>query len=247
MNSLSVVIPTYNERKRLPRTLEDVVSFLDREFKGRSEIIISDSGSKDGTLDYIHSLKSNVPIKVVAMPTREGKGAGVKLGMLKASRDFVVFMDADNSTKILQIKKLLPYTKDFEVVIGSRYAGEKIQIKQSFFRRFASRAGNLVIQKMTDLKVKDTQCGFKLFSHKACTEIFSSLVTKGWGFDVEVLMRAQELGYKIKEVPIYWSDSKGSTVGGLGDFVKTLREVFEISRKVKSIEQKNIQNPRDQK
>lgn len=231
---LSVVIPTFNEIKRLPATYESIVKYLTTK-EIDSEIIFSDGGSNDGTNQYITSLmekSSPIPIKAVFDKTREGKGAGVKKGMLLSCGDWVLFMDADNSTKIDELDKLLIYRDEYQVIIGSRYAGIEAQVKQNIIRRFVSRSGSLFIRTLLGINIQDTQCGFKLFEKKAAREIFSKLQTKGWGFDVEALLLAKKLSYKIKEVPVKWRDSEGSHLRAGRDSIKTLIEVIHILRTV---------------
>lgn len=226
---LSVVIPTFNEIKRLPKTFEEVKSYLAKNFD-ESEIIISDGGSNDGTREYIDSLVTDagaVKVESVIDLKREGKGVGVKKGMLKASGEWVLFMDADNSTKIKEIEKLLVFTDEFEVVIGSRYAGIVAQVKQNFIRRFISRAGSAIIRSIVGMNIKDTQCGFKLFSKKSSDQVFGKLQTKGWGFDVEALLLAKKFGFKIKEVPVNWRDAEGSHLSPFSDSINSLREIIK--------------------
>jgi dolichyl-phosphate beta-glucosyltransferase len=232
--NFSIIIPAYNEEKRLPKTLIQVADFL-RENYPNSEIIISDDGSTDGTVAYVRTFKSKIPVRIVQGPKRSGKGAAVKIGMLAAQGDWVLFMDADSSTTINQLKKLVPFTGEAEVLIGSRYAGTEVKIKQSFLRRIVSRVGNLVIRLLTSLNINDTQCGFKMFSKEASKRIFTLLETKGWGFDVEVLMLARKLGYKIKEIPVVWRNSAGSHLRGVDDLVETFEEVLKIRKRVRSL------------
>ncbi len=232
MKSLSVVIPTYNERKRLPKTLSDIIAYLqDNEIS--SEIIISDSASTDGTQEFAQSFESKIPIKIIEDKVRQGKGYGVKVGMLEATKDWVLFMDADNSTKIREIAKFDKYIEENQVIIGSRYKGREAERKQNIFRRIISRAGNRFIDMLTGLNFHDTQCGFKLFRRDAAEKIFSGLQTKGWGFDVEVLLLAQKLGFKIAEVPVIWRDAEGSHLRAGRDSIKTFFEIIKISRMVK--------------
>lgn len=233
---LSVIIPTFNEANRLPKTLTDVKNYLLKNFD-ESEIIISDGGSNDGTREFIHGVLNptgKLKIKAVYDKNREGKGAGVKKGMLAASGEWVLFMDADNSTRIQEIEKFWLYKNDFQVVIGSRYLGLQAQVKQSILRRFVSRAGSRVIRLIMGLNIKDTQCGFKLFRKDASKDIFGCLQTKGWGFDVEALLLAKQLGYKIKEVPVVWADAEGSHLRAGKDSFKTLFEVIHILRIINS-------------
>jgi len=232
---ISVIIPTYNESRRLPKTYKSVISYLNKNFE-EAEVIISDGGSTDGTQElikqYCNNKEGRVETRSVIMESREGKGAGVKRGMLQAKYPFVLFMDADNSTSISQIEKLLPFMDRFEVVIGSRYAGLEAKVKQSILRRIISRAGGALIRMITGLRIQDTQCGFKLFTKEASDKIFSSLETYGWGFDIEVLLLATNFGYKIREVPVVWRDSEGSHVRAGQDSISTLIETIKISTKL---------------
>ncbi len=235
MKSLSVVIPTYNERKRLPKTIVEVEKYLLANCPD-SEVIISKAGSTDGTVDYIRNLKLSVPFKLVIVPKREGKGMGVKKGVLKAEKNSVLFMNADNSTSIYELGKFTSYVKDYDVITGSRYAGIKAKIKQSLLRSLVSRLGAFAVRTITGLKFNDTQCGFKLFSKEAAHRIFNNLQTTGWGFDVEVLLRAKKMKMKIIEIPVEWKDSAGSHLRAGRDSWRTFLEVLKIKRNVNKIE-----------
>ena len=232
---LSIVIPTFNERKRLPKTYGSIVSYLKAK-KVNGEIIISDDGSTDGTLDFANSLKGipgQVETRVVSDPKRQGKGAGVKRGILASRGEWVLFMDADNSTHLLEIEKFSPYKKDFDVIIGSRYAEVEQEIKQNIIRQAISRLGAFMVRSFTGLNYKDTQCGFKMFTKKSARDIFSTLEGTGWGFDVEVLFLAKKFGYRVKEVGVIWRDSEGSHLRPGFDSIKTFFEIWAISRRVK--------------
>jgi dolichyl-phosphate beta-glucosyltransferase len=131
--------------------------------------------------------------------------------MLAATGEYRLFMDADYSTPIPEVEKLLASVDKYEVIIGSRYLDKKsIKVRQPFKRRLISRTCNLLIQAMVLPGVKDTQCGFKLFSAEAAERIFPKLKMTGWSFDIEVLAIARQLGYRINEVPVNWFDAKFS-------------------------------------
>jgi dolichyl-phosphate beta-glucosyltransferase len=229
---LSIVIPAYNEARRLPATLASITEYLDlAEFA--AEVIVVDDGSTDGTAEAAKSVPGKaMPPKIIGFEGNRGKGAAVKEGMLAATGDYVLFMDADNSTHITEVEKLLKIAvKDkTPVVIGSRYQdAESIKIKQPWYRVWISRMGNRLIRHTVLPGVLDTQCGFKLFSKKAAKEIAPQLTMTGFSFDMELLVIAKQLGLEIREVPVNWYDTPGKTrVRPLKSSLATLRDLIKI-------------------
>lgn len=247
---LSVVIPAYNEEKRLPDTLQKVRNYLNRQ-NTTYEVVVVNDGSRDRTAQMVKVLISDWPgFRLIDNKENRGKGAVVKQGMLEAKGEWRLFMDADNSTDISEIEKLWPYGKltayssqltaknnkplavsrqpEAEVIIGSRYLkADSIKIKQPILRRMMSRVGNILVRILLGIKSVDTQCGFKLFSAKAAQEIFPLQTIERWGFDMEVLAIAIHRGYKIKEVAVDWYDAEGSQVKKSA-VLKTLKELLAI-------------------
>lgn len=227
---LSIIIPAYNEEKRLPGTLESIAEYL-KQIDKEIEVIVVDDGSSDNTTKVAEKMKSDIKnLKVINYGENRGKGYAVKTGMLAAKGDYTLFMDADNATPITEIEKLWPFASGFEVVIGSRHLKtSNVVIKQPWYRILISRLGNFVIQALLIKGIKDTQCGFKLFSKKAAKEIYSRQKIDRWGFDMEILAIAQKiLGYKIKEVPVSWYNSPDSRLRPIRDGFRTLRELIKI-------------------
>lgn len=225
---LSVVIPAFNEQRRLPETLKKIREYLGSQDYGWEVIIVND-GSKDDTAYAVSTLIYEWPqFKLIDNPQNQGKGAVVKQEMLASRGDWRLFMDADNSTDISEIEKLWPQTKNYQIIAGSRYLEkDSIKIKQPLIRRIVSRLGNWLIRVLLGVNLKDTQCGFKLFSAKAAQEIFPEQTIMRWGFDMEILAIAIKKGYKIKEVAIDWYDAEGSQVKKIAAF-KTLKELIII-------------------
>ncbi len=225
---LTVIIPAFNEEGRLPETLTKVRNYLNHQPYSWEVLVVND-GSKDGTAAVVTDLiKEWSGFRLIDNKENKGKGGVVKQGMMAAKGDWRLFMDADNSTDISEIEKLWAYTKDYEVVIGSRYLkADSIKIKQSFLRRMVSRMGNWLIRVLLGLDIVDTQCGFKLFSAKAAEEIFSKQTIMRWGFDMEILAIAVKHGYEIKEVAVDWYDAEGSQVKKSAA-LKTLKELLII-------------------
>ncbi|MCX8016035.1 MAG: glycosyltransferase family 2 protein [Patescibacteria group bacterium] len=226
---LSVIIPAYNEAERIPKTLLDMDKYLSQA--GFSyEIIVVNDGSKDKTAEVVEKMRPLIKnLKLIDNKFNQGKGGVVAQGMLEAKGLIRLFADADNSTPIEQIEKFFPYFKEgYDVVIGSRAMKDsQLAVKQPFYRQILGRLGNLVIRLLAVPAIKDTQCGFKAFTEQAAEKIFSQLTIKRWGFDVEVLVIARLLGYRIKEVGIRWINDPHSKVKASA-FLEVLTEVLKI-------------------
>lgn len=229
---LSVVIPAYNEAKRIADTLEYTITYLDKHIPSY-EILVADDGSKDQTVQIVKKIMRNTnTLKLLQLGKNQGKGAAVKAGVLASTGKYVLFMDADNSTRIEQIEKMLSIMKeeDASVVIGSRYLRkDSVKIKQPWYRVMIGRVGNWLIRMLIVDNVMDTQCGFKLFKHKAAFELFNRMKIKRFGFDMEILTMAQKVfEFKIIEVPVDWYDAAGSRVRPIKAAIRTFLELIWI-------------------
>lgn len=226
---LSVIIPAYNEEKRIGKTLKVVSNFLDKK-KISYEILIVDDGSRDKTQEVVKAI--NLPhLKILSYGENRGKGYAVYYGVHYAGGKWILFADADNSTPIQQFDSLWAASFDFPVVTGSRYLPEsRIAVRQGVPRIIMSRLGNILVQLLILPGIKDSQCGFKLFERSAAKNIFARQTIWRWGFDMEILRIAKEQGYKIKEVPIRWLNDDQSRLQSRTVFVKTLLELLAIKR-----------------
>lgn len=224
---LSIVIPAYNEEKRLPKTLKSIFEFLKRQDYS-SEVIVVDDGSSDATASEVKNEKLKVKnLRLLTHPKNLGKGAAVRTGVLTARGEFILFTDADGSTPIGEVNKLLPHPLD--IAIGSRYLPQShIKIRQPWYRRFLGLWANKLIQLTLLPGISDTQCGFKLFRANAAKEIFASSTINRWGFDMEILFLAQKRGYRIKEVPIIWVNSPQTRLRPVRSALSTLGELIQI-------------------
>lgn len=228
---LSVIIPAYNEEKRLPKTLREINSYLKKQTY-TSEIIVVSDGSSDKTVEVTRNLVSEIEnLKVLEFKERLGKGFGVKHGMSEAKGEYRIFTDADNSTSIDQVEKMWPeFEAGYDIVIGSRdIKGAVLSVPQPWIRKVVLGGGFKLVRKIIIglWKIKDTQCGFKGFKEKAAQDIFSRITIRHFGFDPEVLVIAKKLGYKIKEIPITWINDAQSKVK-FKSMVKMLFETFKI-------------------
>ena len=225
---LSVIIPCYKEEKRLPNTLKEVDEYLSTQ-DYIYEIIVVDDGSPDQTAEKAEELDIK-NLRVIKNKDNHGKGYVVKQGMLEAKGEYRLFMDADNATSVDQVEKMWPEFKNgYDIVIGSRDIKEAdIAVSQSWIRQRLGDIFNLIVQFVGGLwGIWDTQCGFKGLTKKAVQEIFVQADINRFGFDVEILVIAKKLGYKIKEIPVRWINDPESTVK-FKSMVKMLFEVLKI-------------------
>ena len=227
---LSVIIPSYNEEKRLPRTLREINDYLSRQNFDYEIIVVSD-GSTDRTCEVVESLKSEIKnLKIICEKINRGKGYGVKIGMLNAKGKFRLFTDADNSTPISEIEKFWPeFEKGADIVIASRdLKGAILDPPQTLFRRFVGEVFKYLRKIIVGLwEIQDTQCGFKCFKGEAAEKIFPKCKIERFAFDPEVLLIAKKMGFKIKEVPVYWKNDLQSKVK-FKSMVKMLIDLFKI-------------------
>jgi glycosyltransferase involved in cell wall biosynthesis len=209
--SISIIIPAYNEEKRLPATLVKVQEYLDASNWDFAEILVVDDGSRDGTA----KVASGSGVRLLKNPGNRGKGYSVRHGMLEAKGEWCLFTDADLSSPIGELEKLWGAAgrERAQVAIGSRAVDRSlVGVHQSPLREFSGRVFNLAMRMVTGLPFQDTQCGFKLFESSAARQVFSRQQLDGFGFDVEVLYIAHRLGYKAVEVPVRWDNVEGTKV-----------------------------------
>ena len=229
---LSIVIPAYNEEKRIGATLLAIDKYMEKQ-KYAYEILVVSDGSTDKTVDVVQKYKQLVKnLEVIDNLENKGKGTVVRQGMLAARGKYRIFMDADNSTSLDHAEKIQPFfEKGYHVVIGTRDSkdakGAVQSVKQPFHRILIGNAGNLLIQLLAVPGIWDTQCGFKGFSNKAVEDIFPRLKINRWGFDIEILAIAKRLGYKIGIIPVSWENDPDSHVKLMG-YLNTFRELFII-------------------
>src|SRR3989338_603352 len=228
---LSVVIPAYNEAKRIVPTLKSVFDYLKKQ-NYEYEVLVVNDGSKDNTAEIVQSFQSQVSsLKLIDNKQNRGKAKAVQQGMMAAQGDLRLFMDADNATTIDNLDKMLLHINDgYGIVIASigMKGAEKIG-EELVYRRLLGQLGNLWIRFWAVPDIHDTQRGFKLFTREVAEKIFPKMLTFGWGFDVELLALARKYGYKIKEVPIVWKNAPDSKVN-IWVYPKVLMQTVKIWR-----------------
>jgi len=227
---LSIVIPAYNEEERLPRTVLNLLHWA-RDTQLDCEVVISDDGSTDRTLEVSKLLASTSDRIVVLTNVHKGKGAAVRLGMLNARGRNVLFMDADGATPLTEIDKLLQsLANGADVAVGSRVATMpgQIRVETSFLRQAIGRTFALLVNLCAVQGINDTQCGFKMFKGECLQSIFSRQKLDGFAFDVEILYLAKKMGLTVEEVPVNWYTQAGSKVNLVLDPLKMFCDILKI-------------------
>lgn len=231
MLHLSVVIPAFNEEKRLPQSLHSILTYLKKQ-PYASEIIISDDGSEDRTAALAKELLKEFPHQILMTPQNRGKGHAVRQGMLAANGDYVLFTDADLSTPIEEASRFLErLEKDQDVVIASRdLPDSRVEVHQNFFREAMGKVFNRIACFFAFKGIRDSQCGFKGFRKEVAHKLFGMQKLDGFSFDVEILFLAQKHGYRILELPVIWRNSAQSRVQVLRDPLLMFCDVLRIRR-----------------
>jgi dolichyl-phosphate beta-glucosyltransferase len=239
--SLSIVIPAYNESKRIIQTFREIRAWLDEHFLRRYEVLVVDDGSRDDTAAIIEREARDWPqLTLLRQPRNLGKGAAVRRGCLTAKNDYVLFMDADHATPIEELRAFFSKLEQgFDMVVGVR----TFQEHESRSRRIMG-FGLLILAHMLVFSkaVVDSQCGFKIFTRDACQKIFSRCRIDGGMIDVEVFHIAHRMGVHIWFAPVYWNNKEGSNINVLRCLIndpfdllfirwRGMRKVYELPMK----------------
>ena len=226
---LSVVIPAYNEEKRISTTLLDIDKYLSKQ-DYTYEILVVNDGSKDNTAKVVKKMEELVKnLRLIDNTENHGKGWVTKQGMLEAKGEYRIYVDADNAISMDQIENFWPHLKHYDVVIGSiELKGAKVEEHAAWYRRFLGRISKYIIRIVAGLwEIHDSQRAFKIFPAKIAKDVFSRQTIFRWGFDIEILVLTKKLGYKIKELPVTWINLGESKVN-LGSYLRTFMELLKI-------------------
>ncbi len=226
---VSVIVPVFNEQKRIGKTLVAIDNYFSDKQITRQIVVVND-GSDDDTAGVVEKLKKKINnLQIITYQPNRGKGYAVKKGIENSLGAYILFTDADNSTPIEEFEKFYPLLREYKVVIGSRYLeGSNIVIKQPLYRVIIGRIANALIQFTLLDDIKDTQCGFKAFQHATANDIMLRMKINRFGFDIEMLSIARLLNYPVKEVPVCWYNSSESRIRPIKDSFKTLVELLQI-------------------
>jgi dolichyl-phosphate beta-glucosyltransferase len=225
-----VVIPAYNEEKRLPVYLSEILSYLEKTGTAY-EIIVVDDGSTDDTTGVVTGFsRGNDRVKLLSLPRNRGKGYAVRTGMMAARGGLLLFTDADGATPIRELERLqAALERGADLAIASRALHDDCcAVQAHLHRKIIGDVFNLLVTVLAVSGIRDTQCGFKLFRADTARTVFPLQRIEDFGFDVELLYLCRKNGYRITEVPVNWSDVQGSKVGVLRDSVRMLGDLFKI-------------------
>jgi dolichyl-phosphate beta-glucosyltransferase len=228
---MSIVIPAYNEEKRIRDSLSETCTYMS-DSGMEYEVIVVDDGSLDGTSRVVEGMVTDYPkVRLVRYEKNRGKGHALRTGVLVTKGDFILVMDADLSTPIEELWKLMPYLAggEYDIAIGSRaLALSDIIRKQPWWRQGMGKMFNRIVKVLVIGDFSDTQCGFKLFTGDVARGLFLEAKIDRFAYDVEILARARKTGCRIKEVPIRWINSPESRVDPLKDSLQMLADLARI-------------------
>jgi dolichyl-phosphate beta-glucosyltransferase len=227
---LSIVIPAYNEEKRIGASLSKVMDYMERK-RLAYEFVIADDGCCDNTESVVKAvIGKRAPLNYLKGVSNRGKGNAVKRGMLAAQGDFALLTDADLSTPIEELDKFLPFMNSPEaVLIGNRKTrGALVRKHQAFIRENMGKVFTLLTNVILCMWQSDFTCGFKVFGRESRQRIFQVARIKRWGYDSELLFLARRFGYLLQDVPVVWDNSEATKVNLLLDTLRSFKELFEI-------------------
>lgn len=228
--SLSVIIPAYNEGANIKRVIASVSAFLRENFSD-FEIVVVDDGSIDDTAGVLAEIcASGTPLTIVTNRPNKGKGRSVRQGVEAASKEYVLMSDADLSTPLKESLKFFDYlTQGFDIVIGSRALPDsRLAVSQGILRRSMGKTFNFILQCVLFRGIRDTQCGFKLFKASQARELFGLQRVERFCFDAEVLFIAKRKGLRIKEAGVEWANRPESRVAIFRDSLGMFLDLFRI-------------------
>lgn len=224
---LSIIIPAYNEERRLPQSMNKIVAWR-QTVPFEVEILVVENGSRDRTTEIAEEFARRHP-DIRVLHSAKGKGAAVREGMLLGRGDYLFICDSDLSMPIAEVEKFLPpQLVGYDVAIGSREAPGAVRYNEPQYRHLMGRVFNLIVRVLAIPGFQDTQCGFKMFKRETAHAVFPQLTYSGWTFDVEALFIAIKLGARVVEVPIHWYFDADSRVEPLRDTWHMFWDVVRI-------------------
>jgi len=240
------VLPTYNEKKVIEQNTQKLLNYIKTNLGSYEwNILIADNGSDDGTVDISKKLSSQIPeIKYFHIPEK-GRGYALKKAWSEYEADIYFYMDCDLATDLAAIKLSIEaiVSEGFDMAIGSRHA-PGARVRRSWLREIISRGLNVMTKTLLSTKIVDMQCGFKAINKKIAINVLPKINDNGWFFDTELIILAEKSGYKIKEVPVEWSENRGlkrkSKVKLISTIADDLRRIWALKKRIKKIYDKKV-------
>ncbi len=225
---LSIIIPAYNEERRLPASLDSILAYL-AEQPYTAEIIVVENGSSDGTAAVVEQYSAGHPLVRLLRARMRGKGNAVREGMEAARGQWLFMADADLAMPVTELTKFFPPGgPNYDVAIASREAQGAVRYNEPKMRHVMGRVFNALVRILAIPRFQDTQCGFKCFRRDVAQSVFAEQTLTGWGFDVEILYIALKKGYKVVEIPVNWYYQTDSRVRPVQDTLRMVRELLQV-------------------
>lgn len=229
---ISLIIPAYNEEKRLGPFLQSIAYYVRQHPEQVGEIIVVDDGSRDSTAAVAQTFMGNIPgLRVLTHAKNQGKGAAVRTGITAASGDYVVFTDADGATGIEELPKMIAALQGADVAVGNRWMAGARTHRSSPLRRLAGWTYRTYMG-LFGLYEVDTMCGFKGYRRAVAQDLFGDLLEERWLFDTEVAYKTRRRGYKVNNFPIHWESKEGSKLSGR-DLLRTALAIWPLIRRIR--------------
>ena len=229
--TVTLVIPAFNEERRLRPFLERIAAFVQAHPTQLHEILVVDDGSTDRTAKTAREFTGQLPqLRVISHPTNRGKGAAVQTGVLAADGDLIIFMDADGATDIAELPKMIAALEKNDVAVGNRWLKESRTQRSSWFRHIAGATYRRYMQ-LFGIGEVDTMCGFKGYHRAVARALFAHLLEERWLFDAEIAYKAHRAGYRIANFPIQWQSVEGSKLSAL-TLLKTAWQILPLMRRI---------------
>ncbi len=234
MPQLNITIPVYNEKTRLANCIPELHKFLTNNNFNSYEIVIANNGSTDETQVVAEGIASKYPnIKAVWIP-QKGRGGAIKKVWSESEADILSYMDVDLSSDLEYFPALINSINGYDIAIGSRLLPDSIVVR-SCKREIVARCYLCLVKSMLHTKLSDMQCGFKAIKREVAQKLMPLIADTGWFFDTELLILAEHLGYKIRELPIKWKENSDSRVHILKTAIEDIRGIIRLRKRLKSL------------
>jgi glycosyltransferase involved in cell wall biosynthesis len=228
--SISIIIPVFNEEKRIAKCIERTVDYLNNHTNWDFEIVVANDASNDKTADILEDLsRPGNPIRILSWGIRQGKGLSIKKAAYSCNKQYIGYMDADLAADPCEFERLIKFIGDYDIVIGSRLMRDGLPpIERPIYRTFLSHGYSILFRALFKVPVSDPQCGFKLFKKQALLDLCNHVYNNAYAFDSELVVKAVMLGYRVREVPVNWRHIAGSKIHSANQIISMGKDLFSL-------------------